>query len=114
MTLGQDDLHGGDVFGARDRVIEDTDATDDLLDEFDSVLQTATDCVGRIADNGLALSNAFWSLDSNDLAVLVKDFVDVGIEHESATIDSANTTESFGNAAQTEDGVNERAGVVSH
>ena len=74
-------------------------APDDLLYRLDPVLQATADGIGGVANDSFALGNALRALDAHYLAILVKDFFDVGVEHESAPVDCADPAETLGNAS---------------
>lgn len=95
-------------------MIEDADDSDDLFNEFDPVLQSAFLGVGGITDQGVALGDTFRALDSDYLAVFEKHLIDVGVQHEGSAVDCADSREALGNAAQTEDGVDEGTWVFTH
>ena len=115
LFLGDDDLHRRNVFGLGDRVVQNADAPDDLLLELDSVLEAAFDGVGGVADDHGAVGDTIAVLDSDNLAVFEEDFVDIGVQHEGPTIHSADPGESFRDAAQTVDGVDEgRISIPAH
>lgn len=80
-------------------MVEDANAPDDLLDRLDPVLQATADGIGGVANDSFALGNALRTLDTYYLAILVKDFVDVGVEHESAAVDCTDPTEALRNAS---------------
>lgn len=114
LALGQDDLDRWQVLGSGDGVVEDADDPDDLLNELDPVLESALLGIGGIADQSIALGNPLRSLDSNNLAIFEEHLIDVGVQHECTTVDCADPGESLGDAAQSEDGVDEGTGVFAH
>lgn len=95
-------------------MVEDADDSDDLLDELDPVLEPALPGVGGVADEGVALSYAVRALHSHHLAVFEEHLTDVGVQHEGSAVDCADSGEALGDAAESEDGVDEGTGVFSH
>lgn len=115
LTLGNDDLNRWDVLGVGERVVQDADASDDLLDQLHSVLESTLDGVGRVANDHGAVGNPVSILDTDDLPVFEEDLVDVGVQHESASVDGADPRESFRDASKTVDGINEwRVSILAH
>ena len=80
-------------------MFKEANAPDDLLDRLYPVLQATADGIGGVANDSFALGNALRALDAYYLAVLVKDFVDVGVEHKCAAVDCADPTEALRNAS---------------
>jgi len=95
-------------------MVQDANASDDFIFKLDSVFQAASESIGRITDDSVALGGSLRTLDSNNFAVFKKYLVDVSIEHECSTIDSTDSRESFGDTSKTEDRIDERRRVLSH
>lgn len=95
-------------------MIQNADTSDDPLHLLHTVLQSALNSVGGVANESAALGNSVRALHSNHLSVIVQDFSDVGVQHESSTVNSADSRKSFGDTAETEDRVDERRGIFAH
>ena len=96
-------------------MVQDADASDDLLLQLNSVLQATLDGVGGVTDDQRAVGNTIAVLHSDNLAIFEQNLVDVGVQHESSTVDSTDPGESFGDATQTVDRVDEgRVSISSH
>ena len=112
--MGKDDLDWGEVFGVGDGVIQNADASDDLFGLLNSVVQSAFDSIGWVTDDSLALGDALRAFNSANFAIFKEDFIDVSVQHEGSSINSADSWEAFRNASQTEDGVDEGWRVFAH
>lgn len=95
-------------------MVQNANTSDDLLHKLHAVLQSASKCVGRIANYSIALSHALRALHSNDLTVLEQNLVDISVEHESTTVNGTDSRKSFRDSTQAEDRINERGGIFSH
>ena len=95
-------------------MIQNANASDNFLDLLDTVLEAAFEDIGRIADNSSALGNTIRPLNSNNLSIFLKDLVDISVQHESSTVNSTNSRKTFRNTSQTENGIDERTGVLTH
>ena len=72
-------------------MVQDADASDDFLDELDAILEATFQGVSGVADNGAAFGSALRTLDSSDFTVFHQNLTHVSVEHECATIDSADS-----------------------
>lgn len=95
-------------------MVQDADHSDDLLHELHTILQSALPHVGWIANQSVAFRNAVWAFDSNNSPVLEEYLIDVSVQHESASVDSADSRKPFRDASQPEDGVDEGTWVFAH
>lgn len=107
MLLWNDDLDGWNVLGAFDRVVDDTDASDYFLKEFDSLFESALESISGIAYDGGAMGSSIRAFDSYDLSIFEEDLIDVSVEHESASVDCTDPGESFRNTSESIDRVDE-------
>lgn len=60
-------------------MIKDADASNDLLNQTDSVLKAASDSIGWITNDHFAVSNSFRTFNSNDFTVFVENLVNVSV-----------------------------------
>ena len=95
-------------------MVQNANASDDFVDLLDAILEAAFEDVSGIADDSAALGNTIRALNSDNLAIFVKNFVDVSVQHESSAVNGTDPRETFGDTSQTENGVDERTGVLSH
>lgn len=88
LLCGQDNLHRGGVVGGGNGVIKEADGSDD----FASGLESIVGGVGGVAEDDWGLSGLFTASNSCDLSVgIEEDLIDLLVEHESATMDSAES-----------------------
>lgn len=112
--MRDDDLDGGHVVGARKRLVEDADSTDDLANLFDEVLIASLVHVRWIANDKLALSDLLTRLNTaHATLVVVEDLIDVLVEHEGTSLDRTHSREAFWDTTETIDGVDERRVTVT-
>jgi len=107
-------LHRWEVISARNGVIQNADASDNLFNEFYPFLQSTPEDISGIANECAAFGYALGSFDSNNLAVFKQNLVDICVEHEGATINCTDSGKSFWNTTQTENGVDEGTRIFSH
>lgn len=121
LRLRDDQLHRVAVVRLVDRVVEDADGFDQVSDHLGLVRE-----VGGVRDDLAALGLELHAValllavfhggtDAGNLAVLVFDFVDVGVEHVRAAVDGGQTGEALRQLAQTVQGVDvRRLSVTGH
>jgi hypothetical protein len=96
-------------------MIEDANAANNFLNQFDSVVESTFDSISGVANDHRAVSNSFGVFDTNNFATLEKYFINVSVEHESAATDSTDSGKAFGNPAKAVDWVNEgRIAIPTH
>merc|ERR1711976_38022 len=100
LFLREDDLRRKSVFGVRDGVVQQANATDDLTGLFHLVRY-----VRGITVDLLALGRLRSGSDTNDLSAFHDDLVDRLIQHVSAAVDSGKSSEALGKFAQTVQGI---------
>ena len=98
------------IIGVGNRVVEETDAPNDLTGGSDRILGE----VRGITDDHLGLGHFIARLDAVRNAVgILEDFINVTVQHKGSTMDSAETREALGQTAKTVQGVDVRAGTVA-
>jgi len=109
LLLGNNNLHGGNIIGVGDWVVEDADGSDRLASGSGFLLVSH---VRGIANHEGRLRHLVARLDTNDFAVLDHDLVDGCVEHVGTAVDCAQTGEGFGQATETVHGVQEGGSTV--
>ena len=110
LRAGDDDLGRLLIIGVGDGVVEEADAPNDLTGGSDGILGE----VRGITDDHLGLGHFIARLDAVRNAVgILEDFIDVAVQHEGSTVDSAETGEALRQTAKTVQGVDVGAGTVA-
>ena len=90
-------------------MVEEADATDDLASGADGVAGE----VGRVSNDHLGLSHLVPALDAiGDAVGVLKNLVDIAVEHEGTAVNGTEAGETLGEAAETVYGVNVGAGAI--
>lgn len=103
---GDDELEGVGVVGVGHGVLHEDDGADDgaVLLHLGGL---ESEHVGGVSKDHLGLDDSALDLDTDDLAVLVDELLDLLLEHLDATGDGAETGETLGDTAETVLGVDE-------
>lgn len=80
-------------------MIQNTNASDNFLNETNSVFETTSYGIGRVTDDHWAMSYSLSILDSNNFTIFEKNLVDVSIKHKCSTIYSTDSWKSFWNTS---------------
>ena len=115
LRLRDDQLAGVVVVGASQRVLQDADSAEHVADNLNLVGEVGwvtQDHAGLGLELHLGLDAGHGGLDTSGLVALVKDLVDLGVEHVRATVDSRETGEALRKLAKTVQGVDVRGLAV--
>ena len=89
-------------------MVHNTDTSDCLADRLAHVCVFSLEHVAWMADDSLALGDFFTALYSADHSIFIEEYlVNVLVEHESTSVDSAHSGETFWDTTKTVDGVYE-------
>lgn len=86
LVLGDDQLERINVIGVGDGALEQANGTDDAVGGVDLL-----GSIGGVANDLGALGNLITRANTDDLAVLVDNLVDLLVEHVGTTVNSRET-----------------------
>lgn len=111
LGLGDDQLAGVGVVGTSQGVLQDTDGPQNVANHLSLVGEVARvrqDHGGLGLELHLGLDTSHGGLDARELATLVLDLVDVGVQHVSTAVDGRQTGEALGQLSESVERVDVR------
>jgi len=103
LGLRDDQLARVGIVGADQRVLENADGTQNVASNLDLVGEVARvtkNHLGAGLELHLRLDTSHGSLDTNSLASLVDELIDVGVEHIGTAVDGTEAGETLGELSQ--------------